>query len=185
MAGSMGRALRLGLAIALLAAAGALVAACGSDEVDLTVAEGEPVELGELRYNVQITRFLNPGDPEDESYLVGQPGADPDQEYLGVFMTVDNEGDTTVEVPEDMRITDTRDNEYEPLDTESEFALPLGTELPGGDELPAPDTPAASGPIAGGMVLFLVDRTVTENRPIELEIPASDSDEHAEIELDI
>jgi hypothetical protein len=181
----MGRAIRLGLVIALLAVAGALVGACGDDEVDLEVSEGEPVELGELLYNVQITRFLNPGDPEDEAYLVGQAEADADQEYLGVFMTVENEGDSTLEVPEDMSIHDTRDNEYEPLETESEFALPLGTELPGGDELPAPDTPAASGPIAGGMVLFVVDRTVTENRPIELQVPSSSSDEVAEIELDI
>ena len=37
------------------------------------VVEGEPLELGELDYNVQITRFLNPDDAEDAEYLVGQP----------------------------------------------------------------------------------------------------------------
>jgi hypothetical protein len=35
------------------------------------------------------------------------------------------------------------------------------------------------------MVLFLVDRTVTENRPIELEIPLLSGGEEARVELDI
>jgi hypothetical protein len=74
-------------------------------------------------------------------------------------------------------VVDTRGNEYEPLESDSEFAFPLGAELGGGDELPAPDTPAASGPIKGGMILFLVDRAVTENRPIELEIPSTTSEQ--------
>lgn len=184
MAGTRGWKIRLGLVVALLALAGGLVAGCGDDE-ELEVEEGVPVELGDLRYNVQITRFLNGGDPEDKAYLVGQPSAAPDQEYLGVFLTVENEGDESVTVPDDMRVIDTRNNEYERLDSDSEFALPLPIDLPGGDELPAPDTPAANGPIKGGMILFLVDRTVTENRPIELEIPSTTSDDEALVKLDI
>lgn len=168
----------------LLAAAALVVAGCGEDEEELDVIEGEPVELGELRYNVQITRFLNANDPEDSAYLVGQRPAQPDQEYLAVFMTVENEGDSTAELPHEMTIRDTRDNTYDPLESESVYALDLGAAVPAGDEVPAPDTPAASGPISGAMVLFLVDRTVTENRPIELEIPSA-ADEEARVELDI
>jgi hypothetical protein len=177
----MGRQ-RLGLAAVLLVMV-MLFAACG-EEHELDVVEGEPVELGELLYNVQITRFLNPNDPEDAAYLRGQPGARPDQEYLGVFMTVENEGDTTANLPSEMTIRDTRDNTYEPVDSKSAYALELGAPVRAGDEVPAPDTPAASGPIAGAMVLFLVDRAVTENRPIELEIP-SQTDTEARVELDI
>ncbi len=184
MAGSKGRLAAFGLVVAVLAVTGGLLAGCGKDE-SLDVDEGEPVELGDLLYNVQITRFLNAGDPEDQAYLVGQPEAKPAQDYLGVFMTVENEGDAASTVSGDMRIVDTRGNEYDPVDSDSEYALPLGTQLGGGDELPAPDTPAASGPIGGGMILFLVDRTVTENRPIELHIPSSTSDEEATVKLDI
>lgn len=175
---------RLGLVAVLVLVAGALVAGCGEDEEDHEVVEGEPVELGELLYNVQITRFLNPSDPEDEAYLRGQPRVPPDEDYLAVFMTVENEGDEPQQLPEEMRITDTRDNTYEPLRSDSEYALELGVTVPPGDEVPAPDTPAASGPIQGGMVLFRVDRAVTENRPIELHIP-SESGEDALVELDI
>jgi hypothetical protein len=175
-----------GLALAAVAlAAVALLVACGEEE-ELDVVEGEPVELGELSFNVQLTRFLNPDDPEDEAYLRGQPLRSADQQYLAVFMTVDNEGDQPAELPSTMTIRDTRDNTYQPLDTASVYALELGTTLPAGDELPRPDTPAATGPIRGAMVLFRVDRAVTENRPIELEIPsASTGGEQAQVELDI
>jgi hypothetical protein len=175
-----------GLALAAVALATvSLLAACG-EEQELDVVEGEPVELGELSFNVQLTRFLNPDDPEDEAYLRGQPLRSADQQYLAVFMTVDNEGDQPAELPSTMTIRDTRDNTYQPLDTASVYALELGTTLPAGDELPRPDTPAATGPIRGAMVLFRVDRAVTENRPIELEIPsASTGGEQAQVELDI
>jgi hypothetical protein len=175
-----------GLALAAVAlAAVALLVACGEEE-ELDVVEGEPVELGELSFNVQLTRFLNPDDPEDEAYLRGQPLRSADQQYLAVFMTVDNEGDQPAELPSTMTIRDTRDNTYQPLDSASVYALELGTTLPAGDELPRPDTPAATGPIRGAMVLFRVDRAVTENRPIELEIPsASTGGEQAQVELDI
>jgi hypothetical protein len=177
------RLTRLALVAALLA--GALtVAGCGEDEEELDVIEGEPVELGELRYNVQITRFLNPSDPEDEAYLVGQRDASPDDDYLGVFMTIENESDSSVQLPDEMTVVDTRDNTYEPRESESVYALELGATLEGGGELPAPATPAATGPISGAMVLFLVNRNVTENRPIELEIPSSTGEE-ARVELDI
>jgi len=173
---------RLGLAAVLIVAA-ALAVACG-EEQELDVAEGEPVELGELLFNVQITRFLNPGDPEDVAYLRGEPEAPKDKEYLAVFMTIENEGSSAAAVPEEMTIRDTRGNTYEPLKSSSEYALQLGARVPSGEEVPVPDTPAASGPIKGAMVLFLVDRAVTENRPIELEIP-SPSGAHARVELDI
>jgi hypothetical protein len=175
-----------GLALAAVALATvSLLAACG-EEQELDVVEGEPVELGELSFNVQLTRFLNPDDPEDEAYLRGQPLRSADQQYLAVFMTVDNEGDQPAELPSTMTIRDTRDNTYQPLDSASVYALELGTTLPAGDELPRPDTPAATGPIRGAMVLFRVDRAVTENRPIELEIPsASTGGEQAQVELDI
>jgi hypothetical protein len=177
--------LRAVLALAaVLAAAGLAAGGCGEEEEELDVVEGEPVELGELEYNVQITRFLNPTDPEDSAYLEGEAEPKPGQAYLAVFMTVHNNGEEPARLPETFDIVDTRDNTYEPVETDNPFALMPGSEVGPGAELPAPDTPAASGPIKGAMVLFLVPEGVAENRPLELEIPDSEGTP-GKVELDI
>jgi hypothetical protein len=172
------------LAAAFALAAMPLLAACGEEEEEEThVIEGEPIELGDLSYNVGFTRFLNPDDPEDAEYLVGQPEPAPGEQYLGVFMTVDNEGDATAQLPPHFEVTDTTHTVYESLESESPFALEPSTDLAAGEELPAPDTTAAIGPIKGSLVLFRVPDSVTENRPLELEIPSSEGD--GIVELDI
>jgi len=175
------------IALLLLAAtlAALVVAGCGSDsEPETEVIEGEPLELDGLLYNVQITRFLNPADAEDEAYLAGQPPAPSGQAYLGVFMRIENETEDTAEVSADMTVIDTRDSEYEPAPSESVYALELPAQVEPEGELPAPGTPAASGPIKGAMVLFLVDESAADNRPLKLEVPSSSGDD-GEVELDI
>jgi hypothetical protein len=187
------------LALLLVAAALAVVAGCGEEE-ELEVVEGEPLELDEVSYNVQISRFLNPGDPEDQGYLRGLEFPPPGQAYLGVFLTIENEGEETVELPDAFRVVDTTGEEYEPIESESPFALPLpgqtasaestapededATSIEPGGEVPEPDTIPAYGPIGGSMLLFQVDETVTENRPLELEVP-SEAGESGLVELDI
>jgi hypothetical protein len=174
---------RAALALAAILAAGALAAGGCGEEEELHVDEGEPVELGEVRYNVQITRFLNPTDPEDTAYLEGEPKPKPGEAYLGVFMTIDNEGDEPAKIPEEFEVVDTRDNRYHPVETDNPFALVPGSEVGPGEEVPAPDTPAAAGPIKGAMLLFLVPETAAENRPLELEIPTPEAT--GRVELDI
>ncbi len=169
------------LILALLGAAFAAIACGTGNERD--VKEGEALELGDLRYNVQLTRFLNSNDPEDRAYLAGQPPAPRGKAYLGVFLTIDNEADAPAVVPRAFTISDTRDNEYEPTPLHNDYSLRLGARIPPDSELPAPDTPAASGPIKGSLILFTVDRGVTENRPVELTIPSPSGD--GKVELDI
>ena len=190
------------LALAVLTVS-ALVAGCGEEET-LHVVEGEPLELGEVRYNVQITRFLNSGDTEDQSYLVGQDEASAGEAYMGVFLTVENEGDSEIQIPDGFKVVDTQGIEYEPVPSTSPFALELAGEdglanletltgdasdleppaVPAGDEIPVPDSIPADGPIGGAMLLFLVDEQSNENRPLELEVPAAEG-ETGRIELDI
>jgi hypothetical protein len=173
-------AIALSLAVVLVGAAG-----CGEEEKK-NVVEGEPLELSDLKLNVQITRFLNPSDREDGDYLAGQQVPPPaGQEYLGVFIEIDNEGSEDARLPTaaDLRVVDTTGQAYEALDSESPFALDLGGNIDAHSEVPAPDTPAASGPTQGSIVLFLVPANVGENRPLELEI--SYQGEDGTIELDI
>jgi hypothetical protein len=171
----------------LLAAAlalGLVAGGCGSDTNETSVKEGEPVELAGVSYNVSISRFLNPADPEDRAYLEGQKPLPNDQQWFGVFMQVHNDGDTAQAVPSDFVVRDTQGNKFEPVPSDSVFALDLGGEIGPGADLPEPETAAAGGPIEGAMVLFLIDEGTIENRPLTLDIPSS-SGEVGEVELDI
>jgi hypothetical protein len=201
------RGLRVAIAALLATALSGAVVACGSEE-ELHVIEGEPLEAGDVSYNVQITRFLNPDDPEDQGYLVGQERPEPGEAYLGVFLTIENEGDEAVEVPSEFTVTDTEGTHHEPIPSTSPYALQVPglepdvetltesdedletvedlqpLEVPADGEIPIPDTTAAEGVIGGAMLLFVVEQEVTENRPLELEIPLEDG-ETGVIELDI
>ncbi len=192
------------LLLALALAAVAVAAGCGEEEEELDVIEGEPVELGELSYNVQITRFLNPDDNEDRGYLVGQAPPPAGEGYFAVFLTIENDGDVDEEIPYAFRIVDTQGNEFSPIPSGSTHALQLpgqdeaevaGIEpgtvddlqdpiVPAGGEIPALDTTAADGVIGGSMLLFQLPLEITENRPLEFEIPGP-TGEVGRIELDI
>jgi len=205
------RRLPLAIFLALVLCAAFVVAGCGEEE-ELQVVEGEPLELGEVSYNVQITRFLNPGDSEDEGYLAGQQPPKPGEAYLGVFLTIENDGDEEADVPYAFKVRDTQAAEnsshglgiYDPIPSSSVYALQLPgqdesasggfeegavedlqpTTIPAGDELPVANSTAATGVIGGAMLLFLVDQEVAENRPLELEVPG-EGGERGFIELDI
>lgn len=170
------------LVLALLSL-GAL-AACGDEEQELHTEEGAPLELGELRYNVQITRFLNPDAVEDVGYLKGLVRPPRGQDYLAVFIRIENEGEEAERIPFTFPIVTSRGEEFEALEIENPFALEPGSEIPAGGQLPEIDSPAASGPIKGSMLLYLIDESATENRPLELEIAGPDG-EDGSIALDI
>jgi hypothetical protein len=176
------RLLRLLGVLAALALVSLTVAACGEeDKTDLI--EGEPVELGDLEYNVLFSRFLNPDDIEDRDYLLGQPPPDPEELYLGVFMQVDNVGDDPAALPETMTVIDILKETYYPIESESPYALRLGTTIGPDEEAPAIDSTAEAGPIEGSMVLYAIPDETTEYRPLKLVIPGEDGP--AEVELDI
>ena len=148
------------------------------------VVEGQAIKVGDLLYNVQITRILNPGDAEDKAYLVGQKPPGPDQYYLAVFMRINNEGDTDAEVTPDFKVVDTVGNTYTPIPSKSLFALKLGATVHGGDQLPEGESTAANGPIEGSMVLFRITGSAIQDRPLTLEIPSS-TGTTGRVELDI
>lgn len=187
-----GRNRALPLALSIIALAFGAIACGEEEETELRdgkeivfVVEGEPIELGDLRFNVQLTRFLNPNDTEDSEYLEGLPAPGAGKDYLAVFMEVENEGDEDLRLPSavEMEIEDTTDQVFDPIETDSLFALELGSTIEAGGEVPSSNTAAASGPVQGSIVLFLVDKVVSENRPLELKILADG--EEGLIELDI
>lgn len=172
------------MSVLALAALTLFAAGCGEEETS-HVVEGEPLELGDLHVNVQLTRFLNPDDTEDAEYLEGQPPPPPGQNYLAVFMEVENEGDDELLLPtaEQIVIEDTTGTTFPPAESDTVFALDLGAPAPGGETVPADDTAAAEGPVQGAIVLFLLTREGEENRPLEMHIEANG--EEGTVELDL
>jgi hypothetical protein len=169
--------------VALLAAVP--LAGCGEKEGEeaLEAVEGEPLHLDGLIYNVAITRFLNPEETSDEAYLEGQPPEPAGKSYLGVFLLITNESSEARESAEGYAVKDASGRIFEPLRSESAYALEIGAEVPADSTLPEDDTTAAAGPIQGSMLLFLVDDDVSEERPLELELETGS--ETGIVELDI
>jgi hypothetical protein len=180
---AMRRGSILALLLTALVAAVAL-AACGGPEPGGTEAnEGEPIVLGDVSYNVGITRFLNPDDEEDSEYLAGLPPAESGTYYLGVFIVLANESDEPSMSADRYTVIDTLDTEYEPVSSESPYALDVGAEVPGDGQLPVIDTAAQTAPNQSALLIFKVDDDVGENRPLELEVESADG--KGEITLDI
>jgi hypothetical protein len=161
------------------------VAACGYESDSKSVVEGQSVELGELKYNVTFSRYLNANDTEDEAYLVGQKEAPKGESYFGVFFEVQNESDEPQVLPSTLTITDVDEKEYEVLESESIFALPFNGEVEPQEQIPRLDTPAQLGPVQGSLALFLLPEEASENRPLTLHIPGDEGEEGAEVTLDL
>ncbi|HEX3174812.1 MAG TPA: hypothetical protein VHQ43_11420 [Solirubrobacterales bacterium] len=171
----MTRRLRNDRALALLAAlalvAAAALSACGWTEESKDVAEGQPVKLGELTYNVVFSRFLNPNDNEDAAYLVGQEEAPPGSSYFGVFLEVQNESEEPQMLADSFTITDADHQTFDALPSESLYALPFGGEVESQEQVPILDSTPQQGPIEGSVVIFELPASASENRPLTLSIP--------------
>ena len=170
----------------LLVAGALLVAGCGGEKNLRSGFEGDIIHVGDARYQVQLTRPLSVGQQPDQVLLRGQPPAAANEEYLAVFLTIENKGKQAYTPPRDMKVIDTLGNEYLPLDaTLTGFGLDFTQKIAPDGEAPVPDSPGAEGPDRGAMVLFRVKlTTATDNLPLELVIP-SGPQLTSKIELDV
>src|SRR4051794_11463937 len=130
------------------------LAGCGekTDYVRTAETEGIYLDVGNLVYQVQLSRYLNPADVEDREYLVGVPADEAqltaDEIWFGVWMRVKNYSDETLTPTTQFRITDTEKNEYFPIPLPDSNPFAYNPKPLGPDQVyPAPDTAAASGPI--------------------------------------
>jgi hypothetical protein len=187
----MPRAFRLALAcIAGLAAI--LAAGCGNKEEHVTVAhtEGIYVTVDELKYQIQISRILNPAAPDDAAYMRGSAEGEEladDEVWYGIFMRVENDADDPHPTAESFTIRDTQDDVFEPieLDPAVNNYVYQPTELQPGVVLPEPDTPAFDNTIRGNLLLFKLTAEALANRPLELEIESPSGGENAIIDIDV
>lgn len=181
------RPLKRALALSAVLAVALVGAGCGQEDERVEGGEGQYVDLNGLKYQVQLSRDLNPKDAEDRAYVGEMPPTRFGESYFGVFIRVINaDGSTRTPIEAgDMRIIDTEGNEYHPVEADAPgFAyepIPLGE----GDQIPEPNTPAFESSIVGSLVLFKIRVESTENRPLELELEDPRSDHSSVIELDI
>jgi len=172
----------------------ATVSACGSEEkVSFGINEGAYVDVGDIAYQVQISRVLNPKLPEDPSYLVGLPAGTPDpaprEKWFAVFLRAQNYGSKPAPVETKFRIIDTEGTKYMPFDLDPQintFAWnPTGLLNP---DFVYPDVSsvAGTGPVRqGGELLFKIKDSVYQNRPLVFEILDAAGKPAASVDLDL
>ncbi|HEY8582429.1 MAG TPA: hypothetical protein VIL49_05755 [Capillimicrobium sp.] len=181
--------------LALAVAAMALtLSACGEKHETVTFGEteGAYLDVGDLTYQVQISRILNPADNEDQGYLVDLPAEEAElgdnEAWFAVFMLVQNLEEEPSEAAVDFEIHDTQENVYTPvtIGEDNVFAYRGGTVEPG-DTLPEDDTAARNNPsVNGALLLFKMDNEAFDNRPLELLIKQEGADPaEAGVDLDV
>jgi hypothetical protein len=177
-----------------LAVAAALVAAGCGNKVDTAIqadTEGIYVTVDDLKYQVQLSRILNPASPEDQAYLRGVPESDQelarDEVWFGIFMRVENETDQPLRAAEEFMIKDTQDAEFRPLEVDPELNAFVyePREIAGRHLLPELNSPAADNTIQGALILFKVKTESLYNRPLELEIESASGGDNAVVDLDV
>src|SRR3954447_12500515 len=109
------------LTLCAVVVAGLAVSGCGNrvDVRTLGDTEGLYLDIGGLKYQVQMSRYLNAGDVEDKGYLVGvrQPRLAANETWFGVFLRVENDTeDTTRPAASEFQIHDTQGKTYSPVE---------------------------------------------------------------------
>ena len=154
----------------------ALVAGgCGHEDLKVADNEGLYTVVDGLKYQIQMSRYMNVNDVEDRDYFKGLPAgtAQPtaDETWFGVWVRVQNEGDKALPAADTWEIRDTQDNTFRPIpiDTNANvFAFQKGIEVPPATVLPLSSSAAGQGPIQGSLLLFKLKTESLQNRPLEL-----------------
>lgn len=148
------------------------------------VAETEAIYLvlDEMKYQVQVSRQLNPLIAGDRDYFAGVAEGDldlrDDELWFGIWMRVENEVDEAVQTVEDFEIRDSQENVYRPVPmAEGSVFAYQPTMLEGKELYPDPDSPAGERQPYGSLLLFKMRRLSLDNRPLELVLTGNDGHE--------
>lgn len=176
----MTRPRRFSAVLAALLAAGALTA-CGKhtpEDAKLKIAETEGIylDISDLKYQVQVSRQLNPDDVQDKPYLAGIPAdeqeLEPDEVWFAVFLRVQNETDEALQPSGEIDIEDTQDEHFPPisLGPANQFAYRSFEPIPARATYPLLDSAGYDTPSRGALLLFKITLDALNNRPLELKI---------------
>jgi len=149
------------------------------------------LEVGRLKYQVQLSRILNAADVEDRQYLAGLPSSAPkvdrDETWFAIFMRVENDSDERATSTDRFEIVDTEDTRYRPvpLDTAGNPFAYTARPLEPGDVQPSPSSAAGQGPIQGELLLFRIPISTLQNRPLQLRFRDPTSSQVGVVDLDV
>jgi hypothetical protein len=187
----MARLIRIALSTALVALA---AAGCGSGTGVVTTAETEGLylDINGLKYQIEMSRYMNPADVEDREYFVGLPegteATTGDETWFGVWVRVENTSpDETRPSATEWAIHDTQENIYRPVPLDSAvnpFAYEA-QDIPPKTVIPLPSTAAGQGPIQGLLLLFKIENDSFQNRPLELKFSNGGGGQEGTYDLDV
>jgi hypothetical protein len=166
------------LALSGLAGLALIATGCGNLVHNEATAEnnGVYVNAGPITYQLQVSRELNQYATEDSQYLAGVPTAarklGSNQLWYGVFLWAYNQTKMPQTTTGKFMIEDTQGHRYFPIPisrTLNPYVWAAQT-LPPKAIQPLQDTTASFGPTQGELLLFKLDTSVYDNRPLTLEI---------------
>ena len=162
-----------------LLVSGAL-SACGKHQstgpVRTAETEGIYLDVSDLKYQVQVSRQLNPADIQDKPYLIGIPEEErelkADEVWFAVGLRVQNETGEALQPSADIEIEDTQDELFEPIELgpDNVFAYRSDQAIPPRETYPLLDSPGYDTPARSALLLFKLTLTALNNRPLELKI---------------
>jgi hypothetical protein len=154
-------------------------------------AGGEPYfNLGNVTYQIEISRQLNPFGVEDVKYLTGVQGAQDlsaDQLWFGVFLWAKNQTKQVQDSADTFEIVDSEGTVYHPTALNASVNPYAWTSqaLSQNQIEPLPGSTASDGSTGGGLILFKLNQSVYENRPLTLEIFKTGDPTPARVSLDL
>jgi hypothetical protein len=186
----MARAFRIVLATAVVV----LAAGCGGGTGQVTSAETEGLylDINGLKYQIEMSRYINPADVEDSEYLVGLPEGteEPaeDETWFGVWVRVENTSeDETRPAASRWEIHDTQENIYRPIPVDADVNpfVYQAVDVPPKTVLPLATSAAGQGPVQGSLLLFKLKVDSLQNRPLELKFSNGGSGDEGTYDLDV
>ena len=190
----MSRTLRT-LLLSAAATASLAVSGCGNKEEVVREAntEGPYVTVNDLKYQVQISRILNPARSRTRATCAALPEGEEtipaaEDVWFGIFMRVENDTEEPHAPATEFAIEDTQEDVFEPLDIpfdDNLFVYDPPPEIPAETVYPLLNSAASDNTIRGGMLLFKIQADALYNRPLELRIVDPEGEADGMINLDI
>jgi hypothetical protein len=174
------------------------LAACGNEPIEegdfqsenaqVAETEGIYVTVDDVKYQVQMSKQLNPLLEDDRSYLTGVSGAAADlgrdEEWFGVWILAQNYADHEIQAASDFEIVDTQERSYVPvtIGEENEWAY-RARRIGSKETIPDSQVAARERFPNGALLLFKLKRESLNNRPLELNIRGTEN--RAIVNLDV